>query len=213
MKFLCDECSRLLEIKEFQLREGALVLVCPACRHEGRVAPAGVPDRKPAPVLELAKPRPPPTGPLCPKCGAPHPEAAEACARCGLVFALFKPENLALPEPLEELWREAEAHWSEPERHAAFLAACGSADVLSEAVRRYRLRAEQDPGDAVASRMRDDATARLLATAELALPARPGGGLKQAQATSPLLLAVAVLCAAAIAGAVFYFMRPLLMPP
>ncbi|HEY3451140.1 MAG TPA: hypothetical protein VGK67_32580 [Myxococcales bacterium] len=206
MKFLCEDCSRLVELKEFEVREGALILVCPACKHEGRVPPPAVMDRKPAPVLELAKPKPPPTGPLCPKCGAARPEEAESCAKCGVVFALFKPENLALPGPLEDLWREIETHWTEAERHVAFLSACVSTDVLAEAVRRYRLRAEQLPGDALASRFRDEATARLLATTELPLTSRADPGSKPGNSAAAVILMV--LCAIALAAAILWFSHP-----
>ncbi|MGC4120672.1 MAG: hypothetical protein QM765_40070 [Myxococcales bacterium] len=169
-------------------------------------------DRKPAPVLELAKPKPPPTGPLCPKCGSARPETAESCAKCGLVFALFKPENLALPGPLEELWREVEACWTDADRHAAFLAACVSGDVLTEAVRRYRVRAEQVPGDALASRFRDEATGRLLATAELSLSPR-GDAAFRTKGNSPAAVVLMVLVAVALAVAIFYVARPQLMLP
>lgn len=211
MKFLCEECSRLVELKAFELREGALILRCPACQHEGRVPPPEAMERKPAPVLELAKPRPPPTGPLCPKCGAQRPEQAESCAKCGVVFALFKPENLALPGPLEDLWREVEAHWTEAERHVAFLSACVSSDVLAEAVRRYRLRAEQQPGDALASRFRDEATARLLATAELPLARTEAA--RQPKDASAVALVVMVSFAVALAVAILYLARQQLLTP
>jgi predicted RNA-binding Zn-ribbon protein involved in translation (DUF1610 family) len=165
MKFVCDACSRLVEVAEFSVREGSLILVCPTCGQESLAAP----DRKPAPVLELARPKPPPQGPLCPKCGAPRVEATDACAKCGLVYALFKPETLALSPALEELWTAVEANWTDVGRHEAFLSACTASDQLTDAARRYRVRAEQTPGDALASRFRDEAASRVMATAA-ALP-------------------------------------------
>lgn len=208
MKFLCEECSRLVEIKEFQVREGALILVCPTCQHEGRVPPPEVLERRPAPVLELAKPRPPPTGPLCPKCGSARPEAAESCAKCGVVFALFKPENLALSAPLEDLWARVEASWTDPARHEAFLSACVSVEVLSEAVRRYRVRSEQAPGDALASRFRDDATTRLMAHAELP-PSSPreDAGSSLSKPASPVTLVLVVACLALFVGVLYWWLR------
>ncbi|MBI5544508.1 MAG: hypothetical protein HY901_11500 [Deltaproteobacteria bacterium] len=201
MKFLCDGCSRLVELREFSLREGALVATCPECRHENRTAaPAGTsgvagqaaaapPERRPAAVLELARPKPPPEGPLCPKCGTPHSADLTACSRCGLVFALFNPENLALPKPLEEQWSALEGAWTEVERHEAFLADCSLAGVLTEAARRYRVRSEQVPGDALAIRYRDEAGAKLMALASLPLQREP----KSEGASTRVKLVVAVL--------------------
>lgn len=169
MKFLCDACSRLVPVRDFSLRDGALIVACPECKAESRVPAPEFADRKPAPVLELAHPKPPPEGPLCPKCGAQRPAGQEACARCGLVFALFRPENLALPPPLEARWSELQAHWADAELHDAFLDACASADVLTEAARRYRVQAEHAPGDSTALRYRDESARRLLALTSLPL--------------------------------------------
>lgn len=208
MKFLCDSCSRLVELREFALHDGALVLVCPACREESRVPPPEALQRTPAPVLELARPKPPPSGPLCPKCGAARVEGAESCAKCGLVYALFKPENLALPRPLEELWKGCEASWTDADRHTAFLAACVSAEVLSEAARRYRVRAEHAPGDGIATRFRDEAVARLMAVAEVPLEHTTP---EQHQARG-VLIAV-VLVGASLAALLTVIFKMLRMPP
>ena len=195
MKFVCDACSRLVEVGEFSVREGLLVLVCPTCGHESRAAP----DRKPAPVLEFAQPKRPPQGPLCPKCGVARAEAAESCVKCGLVFSLFKPENLALNPALEDLWAAVEANWTDVGRHEAFLLSCVAADQLTEAVRRYRVRAERTPGDALASRFRDEAASRVMATAA-ALPLSRDSKVDRSD-RAKLVAAIAFLAASMVLAA------------
>ena len=41
MKFLCPQCERLVELRDFKLDSGALVIACPACHASSRVAAAG----------------------------------------------------------------------------------------------------------------------------------------------------------------------------
>lgn len=207
MKFLCDACSRLVPVRDFSLRERALVVVCPECKAESRVPAPEFAERPPAPVLELAHPRPPPQGPLCPKCGAPRPAEEESCARCGLVFALFRPENLALSAPLEARWSELQTRWADAERHDAFLDACASADVLTEAARRYRVQAEQAPGDSMALRYRDESARRLLATTTLPLRDEPPAGLS-ARGRTVVAIAVFLACTALFAYVFFRLFRP-----
>jgi hypothetical protein len=160
MKYLCDACSRLVTVGSFSVREESLVLVCPACGAESHAGPE---EAREAPVLTLAKPKPPPEGPLCPKCGASRPAEHDSCARCGLVFALFKPETLALPDEVEQIWKRLEANWSDEAEHEAFVEVCARAEGLQEAARRYRLKAEQDPRDRIAERFRDRLVSRLMA--------------------------------------------------
>ena len=207
MKFLCDNCSRLVELKDFTLSEGALILPCPACQQECRIPPPEVMDRKPAPVLELARPKPPPTGPLCPKCGEPRPDTVESCAKCGVVFALFKPENLALPGPLEELWKAIEAKWDDTARHEVFQAACLTPEVLGEAVRRYRIKSQLMPSDSLASRFRDEAIARLMVHTELPLNARADASEAIQERSRRLALLMLVLSVGLLLGATVWILR------
>jgi len=205
MKYLCDTCSRLVDVDRFTVRDGALLLACPPCGAASRTAerPGFGPS---APVLEFARPRPPP-GPLCPKCGAPRPDEHKACARCGLVFALFDPSAFALPQAVEQLWSQVELNWNEVGQHVAFLAACTGVDLLAEAARRYRLQAEQRPGDALAVRFRDEVVARLMALGTLP-PPRPAR-LKLSRTVSAIVVLVFVGVFAALAWLV---LRPALFP-
>lgn len=168
MKYVCDACSRLVTAGRFSVEGDRVALVCPVCGEASEVGPE---QERHAPVLELARPRPPPQGPLCPKCGAARAEGEEACGRCGLVYARFKPENLALPAVVEELWSKLEADWNDPARHEAFIDACSRAGALPEAARRYRIKAEQMPGDTLAVRHRDELVNRLLAISTIPVAA------------------------------------------
>jgi hypothetical protein len=196
MKYLCDVCSRLVDLVAFSIEGDALEFVCSICggKSRGGVSlvepPLHFPATRAAPVLEpnrsaggrsssgpLVRGLAPPAaaGPsLCPKCASPRQGERQACARCGLVFARFNPDDFALPAPVEAMWKDLNAHWSDLARHEAFLDACSLADLLTEAVRRYRFKAEENPADPVAARYRDQLIERLMAVASL--PSREAQG-------------------------------------
>lgn len=119
-----------------------------------------------------------PIGPhraTCPKCLHPRREGAEACARCGLVYALWRPEAAhtavtPLDDAAEALWRDAQADWANGARHDAFLKHCSLVGQLGAAGRRYRERADADPGDTLARKMQERVLA--MATVALATPAK-----------------------------------------
>jgi hypothetical protein len=96
--------------------------------------------------------------PECPKCSARRSPDAEACARCGLTFALWNPAPDAPPpaqldERGEALWGEALAAWETGDKHEAFLRHCAMSGALAIAGRRYRERLDRQPNDAMAGRM------------------------------------------------------------
>ncbi|MFN7135833.1 MAG: hypothetical protein ACK4N5_27445, partial [Myxococcales bacterium] len=122
-------------------------------------------------------------------------EDREDCPKCGLVFALFRPELFELPPALEQAWSELRGRWSDTGRHEAFLAACATAEALPEAVRRYRVVAEENPADALAPRFRDEAVARLMAIAgiqEKPAPPEPAKPPKLLQALFVVMFLVAL---------------------
>ena len=102
--------------------------------------------------------------PGCPKCGKKRPLEAEACARCGLVFALWKEESSLAPVHLDsrgsELWQEVQGHWSESARHEEFLKHCLQTGTLAAAGRLYRQRLDENPRDAVAAQMQSQVLAK-----------------------------------------------------
>jgi hypothetical protein len=78
------------------------------------------------------------SAPECPKCGAPR--AAEACARCGLVYERWRGFRRAVFTDCletERLWRAAARDFFVPRRHAVFIAHCLHAGELHYAVARY----------------------------------------------------------------------------
>jgi hypothetical protein len=123
--------------------------------------------------LSSAPASPPPES--CPKCGKKPAPDAMACVRCGLVFALWKPDNaqasIALDERGASLWRDIQEHWSEAARHEEFLKHCLQSGTLSAAGRLYRERLDENPNDAVANRMQKEILAK--ATLGLTINATP----------------------------------------
>jgi hypothetical protein len=107
--------------------------------------------------------------PACPKCGRIRQPAAESCPRCGLVFALWKPESCSpianLDDAGEGLWQDLQDHWDDADKHQAFLKHCLQAGTLAAAGRRYRDRLDAHPSDALAAQMQG----QILAKATLGL--------------------------------------------
>lgn len=108
----------------------------------------------------------------CPKCSQKKSASAQAaCARCGLVFALWNPENapmvVALDEGAESLWSAAITNWHNVEAHDAFLKYCSVANMLPAAGRRYRERLDERSDDEIALQMQK----RVLAMATAAMGA------------------------------------------
>ena len=105
----------------------------------------------------------------CPKCGKKRQPEATACARCGLIFALWKETDGPAQVPLDtrgaELWQKAREHWSDSARHEEFLKHCLQTDTLAAAGRLYRERLDENPRDAVAAQMQS----QILAKAALSL--------------------------------------------
>ncbi len=114
-----------------------------------------------------------PERPACPKCGHARAPGGKACARCGLVFALWTPDKAAVAlVPLDprgdELWAGLAADWRNIARHDAFAKHCSLVGTLAAAGRCYRERLDAAPDDAVAQQMQ----ARIVSMAMVQLPAR-----------------------------------------
>jgi hypothetical protein len=100
----------------------------------------------------------------CPKCGRSRADGAEACPRCGLVFANWTPgsklDHPAVADattPLDadglRLWDALVGNWADDAGHDAFLKHCATAGCLAAAGRQYRKRLDAYPQDEVAGRM------------------------------------------------------------
>jgi hypothetical protein len=100
----------------------------------------------------------------CPKCGKKRAADAEACPRCGLVFALWKPDDssslVQLDEAGEALWRTLKENWSNSAGHEDFLRHCLQTETLAAAGRLYRERLDENPKDALAAQMQSQVLAK-----------------------------------------------------
>jgi len=100
----------------------------------------------------------------CPKCGKTRSAEAEACARCGLVFSLWKADQGApgsrLDQAGEELLANVRANWGDALAHEAFLKHCMLSGALAVAGRLYRERLDQDPKDVLAAQMQNQVLAK-----------------------------------------------------
>ena len=53
MKFLCPQCERLVELRDFKLEGATLVLTCPACLMSSRVTPGSSPPMALVPLVPV----------------------------------------------------------------------------------------------------------------------------------------------------------------
>lgn len=120
----------------------------------------------------------------CPKCGRSRADGAEACPRCGLVFARWSPGETddAIPAPGgstsldaegQRLWDGLVGNWADDAGHDTFLKHCATAGCLAAAGRQYRQRLDAYPQDATAARMQARIVGMVAATLA---PARTNAG-------------------------------------
>jgi hypothetical protein len=94
----------------------------------------------------------------CPKCGRARADGAAACARCGLVYALWSktqtPQDTSLDAEGTTMWTALQATWESNEAaHDAFVKHCAKSNRLAAAGRAYREFLDGRPGDLVATKM------------------------------------------------------------
>ena len=139
---------------------------------------------------------------VCPKCGQARPDGAEACARCGLVYANWNPELAAeivkLDEAGEALWAAVQAAWDDTGRHDAFVKHCSQAGLLAAAGRCYRERLARAPVDPVGRRMQERIV--LMASAVMGSVARSAAVEPVTRAKWFWLVIAAAVAAAALAA-------------
>ena len=144
------------------------------------------------------------TSDSCPKCGKKRQPEAEACPRCGLVFALWKEESSPALVPLDsrgaELLQEVLVHWSESARHEEFLKHCLQTGALAAAGRMYRERLDENPRDAVAAQMQT----QILAKATLTLSINKSQPREAMTRTRWFWAIVLTAMALGIAGGLFW---------
>lgn len=213
MKFVCDACERLVEPGGFRVEGAALYLLCPRCQAESRLAPAPnaaaeaalpnpTPASRPVVVPFAPRPAPPPQEPdteaeaevavavvpaseRCPKCAEPKMGRID-CSRCGLVFELYNPEELAIPNSARREF--AELLESGDLKSLDFI----GTEQLAHLARLSRHHLADFPGDARATALLEKLTARSLALAAAAKPepSTPVAGNRQALLFALLFLVV-----------------------
>lgn len=143
----------------------------------------------------------------CPKCGAARKASADACPRCGLIYARWDPASAEMVRPLDEaaeaIWREVLSSWDEEPRHLVFLKHCAATGALAAAGRRYRDRLTADPADAMAQAMQRKVLA--MAAAMLGPPPRPPARSFLSSRWFYVILAVGLL--AGMVGGILFVRR------
>ncbi|HWM86405.1 MAG TPA: zinc ribbon domain-containing protein [Kofleriaceae bacterium] len=94
-----------------------------------------------------------PPSTVCPKCDSPLSPSESACPSCGLRRAMFGRFRAShgdrVPAALEQLWRQVESQWSDPELHERFLSQVSLCGAYAYAASRYRRAARQRQSDAI----------------------------------------------------------------
>jgi hypothetical protein len=152
MKYLCDECSRLVEMRTFEVRDGVLVTTCPSCGGASRAAAFESPK---AAAAMTARP-------------AVSESAVSVSPARSTPSASERQDETGLPADVEALWRALLSKWGEPEEHTKLIALAGVRGVLPEIGRRYRNRAEA--GDTIAAQGRDEVVRHAIQLAQMTLP-------------------------------------------
>jgi hypothetical protein len=168
MNGLCSACRQPVEVVDFRLDEGFVLVRCTGCGRQDRLSlsvstgagasasvapppapsPAGAPQTEGPTSIEAAFEVPPG---FCPKCVAPRAAGASSCPACGLVFATAVVDGTLKPSPpLADAWRALAARWTDGPEHVRFLRQAAAGEELAAAGHLYRIRLARAPEDAVA---------------------------------------------------------------
>jgi hypothetical protein len=168
MNGLCPACKQPVEVVDFRLAEGIVVVRCAACGTQQRLAlseaggaesraplpaqvPPGAPSPQSLPPQPLAiQPAFEPPAAFCPKCVAPRKQDASSCPSCGLVFGKALSSDVRPSATLAAAFVVLAAHWDDAQAHARFLHLAAEGSELAAAGRLYRIRLAEAPRDAVA---------------------------------------------------------------
>lgn len=177
MNGLCSACKQPVEVVDFRLGEGIVIVRCTACGKQqqlslseasgGAVVPEAAETKAPAKVGPPATVRVPPSAPaapraqsiapsfevppgFCPKCVAPRTRQAASCPACGLVFANASASALQPSTGLAAAFEKLAANWADAPAHVRFLQQAAAGGELAVAGRLYRIRLAQAPNDALA---------------------------------------------------------------
>ena len=151
----------------------------------------------------------------CPKCGF-RQESGESCARCGLVYELYKDKRAAWREKdgyeaCEALWEDCLEAGTE-QAHADFWARCQELDLQDFGSDCYRFRVADRPDDWLAAaqleRIAEQANAELVSM----FGSQPRHSLQDAQRYKQRLMWFVVLAIFALALYLLYAFPNLLAP-
>jgi len=174
MNDLCPACGQPVEVVDFRLDQGHVVVRCRSCGQQRRLALSEASGAEATPAVASAaveglpapasRPTPPPAaGPraieadfevpaaFCPKCVTPRSPAATSCPACGLVFSNAVRDSALQPSStLADAWRALAAHWNDAAEHTRFLQLADASGELTAACHLYRIRLARAPQDALA---------------------------------------------------------------
>ncbi|MCB9549299.1 MAG: hypothetical protein H6706_26140 [Myxococcales bacterium] len=138
MEVLCAHCGGSDDRDGLEALPGGFGFTCQVCGEATILAP-----RDPAPRAAAPAPE---SGVTCPKCGH-HQDDAEACHRCGLLFALAASGQVVLSDPLagrpeaeglRARWADLAGRLDDEAGHRAFIELCAAANALEFAGQCYR---------------------------------------------------------------------------
>lgn len=133
---------------------------------------------------------------FCPKCISARKEGVEACAACGLVYAIFDPSEQRVSEPLRAAWLSVLERWDDRDAHDRLLSLAVGQGELAAAGRLYRIRLAQAPDDVYAQRGRDEVLRLATASQAAFKPTAPTPGNTRAQVVAGILLFLLVMAMA-----------------
>ncbi len=214
MNGLCSACKQPVEVVDFRLGEGIVVVRCTACGKQQRLSLSEASGEGESPTAAAApRPvRPPsaapssPTSPtrqaavelafeapagFCPKCIARRSAEAKSCPSCGLDFSKALSGDVQPSPDLVSAFSALSAQWADAAAHARFLHLAADRGELVAAGRLYRIRLAGFPEDAVA-RASLEATVKMASApvSVAAIKSAPEGVAESARHKKLLLVAV-----------------------
>ena len=146
----------------------------------------------------------------CPKCDSPLSPSEPACPSCGLKRVMFNRFRASasdcVPAALEKLWREVEAHWSDPELHERFRAQVSLCGAFAFAASRYRSAARRRQSDAI-SKLQLERLSRMVHAVMAVSAVRAGARERGARPYRAVMVLLAIIVLVGGAAAMFMFSR------
>lgn len=135
----------------------------------------------------------------CPKCIAKRRDGELSCRQCGLTFVNFVKHEVIPPAPLDKIWKELLANWSDLAAHDRLLAAAVTSSALPSVARLYQIRLAVSPDDQAARRGRDEVL-RLATASATAFVSTAGGPQLRARSLKVGVLIVGIIMLAILSA-------------